>query len=101
MPGSKSILGVDLRVTAVKVVEIEKEKGKPILKNWALTEVPYSLIDKHPQKEEAQAEALRKLIQTRKIKTREAAVVVGGSEAYVKIFTLSPMGRAENDTSHI
>ncbi len=95
MPSSKAILGIDLRVTAVKVVEIERVKDKPVLRNWALTEVPYSLIDKHPQKEDAQAEALRKLIQTRNIKTREAAVVVGGSDAYVKIFTLSPMGRAE------
>lgn len=95
MPGTRSILGIDLRVTAVKVVEIERVKDKPVLKNWALTEVPYSLIDKHPQKEDAQADALRKLIQTRKIKAREAAVVVGGSDAYVKIFTLSPMGRTE------
>ena len=94
MPG-KAILGVDLRVTAVKVVEIEKGKDKPFLKNWALTEVPYSLVDKHPEKEDAQADALRKLLDTRKIKTREAVAVVGGSDAYVKIFTLSQMGRTE------
>lgn len=95
MPTSKAILGVDLRVTSVKVVEIERKAGKPVLKNWGMTEVPYSLVDKHPQKEDAQAEALRKLLQTRKIKTKEAAVVVGGSDAYVKIFTLSPMSRLE------
>lgn len=95
MPSSKSILGIDLRVTSVKVVEIEKGKDKPVLKNWVLTEIPYSLVDKHPQKEDAQAEALRKLIQTRKITTREAVVVVGGSDVHVKIFTLSKMIGAE------
>ncbi len=89
------ILGVDLRVTSVKVVELDKRRDKPVLVNWALTEVPYSLVDKHPQKEDAQAEALAKLLQTRKIRTKDAVVVVGGSDVYVKIFTLSPMGRIE------
>jgi len=89
------ILGVDLRVTSVKVVEIDKKRDKPVLLNWALTEVPYSLADKHPQKEDAQAEALAKLLRTRKIRTRDAVAVVGGSDVYVKIFTLSPMGRVE------
>ena len=89
------ILGIDLRVTSVKVVEIAKLRDKAVLRNWALTEVPFSLVDKHPQKEDAQAEALLKLLQARKIKTKEAVAVVGGSDTYVKIFTLSPMGRAE------
>jgi type IV pilus assembly protein PilM len=95
MPSSGSILGIDLRVTSVKVVEIEKGKERTVLKNWGMTEVPYSLVDKHPQKEDAQAQALRKLVQTRKIKTREASVVVGGGDVYVKIFTLSEMAGAE------
>ncbi len=95
MPSSRSILGIDLRVTSVKVVEIEKDKDRTILKNWGLTEIPYSLIDKHPQKEDAQAEALRKLVQTRKIKTREAAVVVGGGDVHVKVYSLPETSKIE------
>ncbi|MFH1683393.1 MAG: pilus assembly protein PilM [Candidatus Margulisiibacteriota bacterium] len=89
MPAAKTILGIDLRVNSVKIVEIEQGKDGVILKNWGLTEVPYDLVDKHPQKEDAQADALSKLIQTRGIKTKDAAAVVGGNDVYVRIFTLA------------
>jgi type IV pilus assembly protein PilM len=95
MPGARSILGIDLRIASVKVVEIEKKQNKTVLKNWGLTEIPYNLVDKHPEKEDAQAEALRKLIQTRKMRSREAVAVVGGSDTFVKLYTLSEIGRAE------
>jgi type IV pilus assembly protein PilM len=95
MPSSGSILGIDLRVNSVKVVEIEQRKDGAVLRNWGLTEVPYSLVGKHPQKEDAQAEALRKLIQTRKIKTREAAVVVGESDVFVRLYTLAEISETE------
>jgi type IV pilus assembly protein PilM len=91
MPSSKSILGIDLRVTSVKVVEIEKGA----FKNWGMTEVPHQLIDKHPQLEDAKADALRKIIQTNQIKSREAVAVVGGADTFVKVFTLSELPRGE------
>ena len=95
MPTTRAIVGVDLRVTSVKVVEIEKAEGTAILKNWGLTEVPYFLVDKHPQKEDAQAEALRKLIKTRSIKTKDAVVVVGGDDVVIKLFSLTEVSKAE------
>jgi type IV pilus assembly protein PilM len=91
MANSKSILGIDLRATSVKVVEIEKGN----VKNWGIAEVPDRLLDKHPQKEDAQAEALRRLIQEKKIKTKDAAVVVGGSDVYIKLYSLSGVSKAE------
>lgn len=96
MPTNKPFLGIDLRVNSVKVVEVEPSKaGAPVLKGWGLTEIPYNLIDKHPQKEDAQADALRKLIQTRKMKAKDAAVVVGGNDVYVRLFTLAEVTRTE------
>jgi type IV pilus assembly protein PilM len=95
MPTARSILGLDLRVNSVKVVEIEHRKEGTFLNNWGLAEVPYNLVDKHPQKEDAQAEALRKLIHSRKIKTRDAAVVVGGADVFVRLYTLDGVGKAE------
>ncbi|MBU0672068.1 MAG: pilus assembly protein PilM, partial [Candidatus Margulisbacteria bacterium] len=95
MSKSRSILGIDLRVNSVKVVEIEQRKDGVFLKNWGLTEVPYSLVDKHPQKQEAQAETLRQLILTRKIKSKNAVVVVGGGEVHVRLLTLAGVSRAE------
>ncbi|MDD5382107.1 MAG: type IV pilus assembly protein PilM [Candidatus Margulisbacteria bacterium] len=95
MTAQRSVLGIDLRVTSVKVVEVEKGKDKPVIKNWGLAEIPYFLIDKHPQKEDAQAETLRKLIKSKKIETKEAVVVVGGSDVFIKIFTLAEISKAE------
>ncbi|MBI5078458.1 pilus assembly protein PilM [Candidatus Saganbacteria bacterium] len=92
MPTSR-ILGVDLMVTSVKVAEVEKSEKGFTLKNWGMTEVPYQLVDKHPQLEDAKADALRKLVQTNKIRTREAVVVEG--DAFVRLFTMSDLPRAE------
>ncbi len=95
MPSYGSILGIDLRDTAVKLVELENKKDKTLLKAWGLAEIPYALIDKHPQKEEAQAEALIKLIQGHKIRARDAVVVATGSDLSVKLFTLSKVSKDE------
>ena len=53
--GSRSLLGIDLRVTSVKVVEIDRRDSGFTLKNWGMTEIPYQLLDKHPQLEDAKA----------------------------------------------
>jgi len=91
----KTILGIDLRVASVKAAEVRVENGKFTLVKWGMTEVPYQLLDKHPQVEDAKAEALRKLVETHQMRAREAVVVVGGDEASVKLFTLAEMPRAE------
>jgi len=95
MPKSHFILGIDLRVSSVKVVELEETKEVVALLHWACSEIPYALNDKHPEKENAQADALRKLIETRGFKGKEAAVVIGGSDAVVKIFNLVGVSSAE------
>ena len=86
------MLGIDLRVSAVKVVEVEKlDEDNFTLKSWGMTEVPYQLIDKHPQLEDAKADALRKMLKTNKMRSREGVVVVGGNEVLVKLFTLADL----------
>jgi type IV pilus assembly protein PilM len=86
------MLGIDLRVSAVKVVEVEKpEQGGFVLKSWGMTEVPSLLLDKHPQLEDAKGDALRKILQTNKMTSREGVAVVGGSEVLVKLFTLADL----------
>ncbi|MBU0502665.1 MAG: type IV pilus assembly protein PilM, partial [Candidatus Margulisbacteria bacterium] len=95
MSKTRSILGIDLRINFVKVVEIETRKDGSFLTNLGVAEIPLSLLDKHPQKEDAQAGALRQIINEKGIKTREAAVVVGGSEALVRLFTMAAVSRDE------
>ena len=89
------MLGIDLRVTSIKVVEVERKDANYVLKNWGMTEVPYQLIDKHPQLEDAKVDALRKLMATGKMKAREAIVVAGGPDTAVKLFSLAELPRSE------
>jgi type IV pilus assembly protein PilM len=93
---SRSMLGIDLRVTSVKVVEVERKDANYAVKNWGMTEIPYQLIDKHPQLEDAKVDALRKLLTTNKIKTKEAIVVAGGPDTSAKLFSLAELPRSES-----
>jgi len=95
MPSSGSILGIDLRVTSVKVVEVEKKDSGFTLKNWGMTEVPYQLVDKHPQIEDAKAEALVKILKANRIRSRDAVAVVAGADTLVKLFTLAVLPAGE------
>jgi len=93
--GSRSLLGIDLRVTSVKVVEIDRRDSGFTLKNWGMTELPYQLLDKHPQLEDAKADALKKILISNQLRSREAIVVAGGSDTFVKLFSLPGLPRTE------
>lgn len=95
MQKPKSILGIDLRVNSVKVVELESRPDGQYLVNWAAAAVPYNLIDKHPEKENAQAKLLSELIASKGFSAREAVVVLGGGEAAVKLFAMQEVSREE------
>lgn len=93
--GARSLLGIDLRVTSVKVVEIDWRDSGFSLNSWGMTELPYQLLDKHPELEDAKADSLKKLLQSNQLHSREAIVVVGGSDTFVKLFSLPKLPRAE------
>lgn len=82
------IIGLDLRVSSVKIVELEDSKEQTSLVNWAASEIPYSIIDKQPEKQVAQSETLRKLIETKGFKGKEVTVVLGGKDSAVKIYNM-------------
>lgn len=91
MPGKRAVLGIDLRVAAVKAVEIEKTPSGFTLKNWGASEVPYQLLDKHPQIEDTKADLLRKLVQSHNMQAHDAVAVVGGGEVFVKLLSLDSL----------
>lgn len=91
----KTILGLDLRVCAVKVVELRYGKEKSKVINWGMSEVPYELVDKHPEKEIAQAEALQKILAENRIRTKEAVLVLGGGDVLVKDYSMPIRSRGE------
>src|SRR3989339_171354 len=95
MPWKRSALGIDLRVSSVKVVEVEITEQGPTVKNWGITEIPAELLNKHPEIENAKADALRKLLNTHNIRTTEAYVVAGGEVTAVKLVPMVGVGESE------
>lgn len=91
----KSVLGIDLRVCSVKVVELRKGTQGHVLTGWGMDEVPYDLVEKHPEKEVAQAKALQKIFAVNRIKTREAIMVIGGGDVIVKQVKMPLVSRNE------
>ncbi|MBU0629597.1 MAG: type IV pilus assembly protein PilM [Candidatus Margulisbacteria bacterium] len=94
MPWKRSALGIDLRVSSVKVVEVEITEQGPTIKKWGITEIPAKLQD-HPEVENAKADALRKLLDVHGIKAKEAYVAAGGELSAVKLVSLVGVGESE------
>ncbi|OGC22247.1 hypothetical protein A3J90_02785 [candidate division WOR-1 bacterium RIFOXYC2_FULL_37_10] len=91
----KNILGIDLRVCSVKVVELKKGiKGWELLK-WGMEEVPYDLLAKHPNKEIAQGKVLKQILSEKSIAAKEAIVVVGGTDVVSKTVSIPHLSSEE------
>ncbi|PIS28111.1 hypothetical protein COT42_09010 [Candidatus Saganbacteria bacterium CG08_land_8_20_14_0_20_45_16] len=95
MSNAKLVLGIDLRQSSIKIVEIETKDGEVTLKNWALAELPHNVLNKHPDREESQIKTLKQVIRERKIKTKKVVVVVGGGDLFFKIYTLTNVAEPE------
>src|SRR3989339_1702521 len=80
----KSILGIDIRVCSVKVVELKKGSSGWKVLNWGMEEIPYDLADKHPDKEINQAKVLKQILAANSFSSKEAIVVVGGNDVISK-----------------
>lgn len=91
----KSILGIDLRICSVKVIEIIRQPNGYLLGSFGIEEIPYDLVDKHPEKEYAQARALQKILSLNHIKTREAVAVIGGKDVLVKRLAVAKLSKNE------
>lgn len=91
----ESILGIDLRVCSVKVVELKYSPQGYILTGWGMDEVSYDLAEKHPEREVAQAKALQNILSTNRIKTKEAVMVVGGGDVVVKRISMPALSHKE------
>ncbi len=88
---ASKILGIDIRVRAVKVVEISKTPKGPVLEHWAMAEIPAEALGRHPEQENAQASALKDLLHKNKFTCKRAVITIGGPDVIIKRITLPPM----------
>ncbi|MBU0573910.1 MAG: type IV pilus assembly protein PilM [Candidatus Margulisiibacteriota bacterium] len=91
----KSILGLDLRVRSVKVIEITREPKEFVVSAWGMEEVPMELMEKHPEKEIAQGRLLAHILKSKSIKTRNAVAVMGGQDVYITQISTPKLSKAE------
>lgn len=89
------ILGIDLRVCAVKLVELETSStGYKVLKS-GMGEISSDLLNKHPAKENAQIKIIRDILAKNNIQTREAVIITGGHEVLIQKIALPKLPAAE------
>lgn len=90
-----SILGIDLRVRSVKVIEITKLGAEFSLTAWGMSEIPLDILEKHPEKELAQSHLLASILKEKQIKSKKCAVVAGGQDVYITQLEIPHLSKSE------
>ncbi|WP_285762427.1 pilus assembly protein PilM [Biformimicrobium ophioploci] len=87
--GPKSMIGLDISSTAVKLLELSRSGDKYRVESYAVEPLPpNAVVDKNINDPAATAEAVRKVIQRSKTKVKRAAVAVSGSAVITKILEM-------------
>jgi len=92
-----SILGVDIGSDTIKVVEMAGGKGRLKLLNYGITPTPPgAVLNGDIQDAEMVADALKQLVKTRKIASKQVVSCVQGQQSVVvRIIEIPRMGKAE------
>jgi type IV pilus assembly protein PilM len=93
---AKSLVGLDIGSSAVKAVELKPSgKGFKVVGYGVEPIPPDSIVDGAIIDGSAVAEAIRRLFESRKIRTRDVVASLSGNAVIVKKITLPPMTEAE------
>lgn len=87
---SKTLLGVDVSSTAVKVVDLSRRADTYRLENYAIRALPDNAVqEKNIQDQAAVAESIHQAVSLLKPGTREAAIAVAGSAVITKVIEMN------------
>ncbi|MCG3173711.1 MAG: Cell division protein FtsA [Myxococcota bacterium] len=96
----KSLLGLDIGSHAVKMVQLKPTKKGFALVHFGIAPLsPESIIDGAIMNAPAVVDVIRDMLQTHKIKTREAAIAVSGHSVIIKKINLPVMTAEELEES--
>ena len=88
--GSKSMVGLDISSSAVKLLELGKRGDQYVVEAYAVEPLPVNAVtDKQIADPEPVAEAIKRAVQRAGTRTRNAGVAVAGSSVITKIIPLS------------
>tara|TARA_B100000315_G_scaffold259885_1_gene317864 strand:- start:4869 stop:5966 length:1098 start_codon:yes stop_codon:yes gene_type:complete len=92
----KPLVGLDIGSHAIKLVELSLRKGKYRMEKFAIAFLPPGAVVDGVIMEHAQvADAIKKLFQSRKIKTRDVAISMSGPSVMVRILHVPLMTNDE------
>lgn len=93
---SSNLIGIDIGTGAIKLVEINWEKGKPVLKNFAITHLPDKVIeDGRIIDSEQLTDLLHKLLANTHTSSKNAVVAMGGRVMFARELLFPTMTMAE------
>ncbi len=93
---TKTLLGVDISSTAVKLLELSLSNGRYRIENYVIRQLPFNaVVEKNISDIDAVGDAIRQAISILKPSTKEAAAAVAGSAVITKIIE---MNAAMNDS---
>ena len=87
---SKTLLGVDISSTAVKLLELSLTNGKYRIENYVIRQLPANaVVEKNISDIDAVGDCISQAVSILKPGTKEAAVAVAGSAVITKIIEMS------------
>lgn len=86
---SKSLVGLDVSSTSVKLVELARQGGQLVLKSYGIEPLqPGWVVDRSIVDIEAVGDAIGRLVQRLSIGTKEAATALSGSAVITKVIDM-------------
>ena len=88
----KSLVGLDIGSSIIKVAEIADSKNGPTLKKFGVMDMPYGAIEEGIIKDpEEVSDAIRQIFHTFNIKQQNVAISIGGYSVVVKKINVQTM----------
>jgi type IV pilus assembly protein PilM len=96
----RNIIGIDVGISAVKIVRLLESRGTFSLENIGIMPLaPETIVDNTIMDSTAVVESIKNLLSSMKIKTKQVATSVSGHSVIIRKITLPLMTEAELDAS--
>ena len=100
MPKAKPVLGLDIGTSAIKLVQLKESKRGYSLQNFAMAPLAHeAIVDGAMMNSTVIVSSIRQLLQSQRIKNKEAGIAISGHSVIIKKITLPAMTEEELEES--
>ncbi len=98
--GKKDVVGIDIGSSSIKLIQLKESKGTYQLQNLAIAPLaPEAIVDNAIMDATAVVNAVRNLVESHKIKTKNVVTSISGHSVIIRKITLPMMTEAELEAS--